>query len=56
MMQQPIPTSIPTAHLNVTMGAIFVTWLPYLDMGLRIVVSLVGIYSGILYIRKLRSK
>lgn len=54
-MQQPIPTS-PTSHFGVTLGAVFVTWLPYIDMGLRIVVSLVGIYSGILYIRKLRSK
>lgn len=42
----------PAPH--VTLGATFLSLLPYLDMGLRVIASLVAIYSGILYVRKMR--
>lgn len=47
---------IPPSHspVAVTLGATVVAWLPYLDMGLRVIASLIAIYSGILYIRKIR--
>lgn len=55
-MNQPLPISA----INVTAVATAVTWLPYLDIYLRIGASLVAIISGLLVatvaIRTLRKK